>query len=165
MTAPPPAVPPPAGAPGAPVPPARLSTRPSQPDPTEQSVGHLFGEVTKDLSTLIRQEVALAKAEATDSAKKAGRGAGMLGGAAWAAHFVLLFLSLALWWGLATLIGDGAREPALGWAGVIVAVVWAVVAAVLALRGKKELEATRGLPQTADSLKKIPDAFTGQERT
>lgn len=162
MTTPPPAAPPPGPA-AASTPPPRPTTRPAA-DPTEQSVGRLVGEVTKDLSTLIRQEVALAKAEAADSAKKAGRGAGMLGGAAWAAHFVLLFLSLALWWGLATLIGDGAREPALGWSGVIVAVVWAAVAAVLALRGKKELEATRGLPQTTDSLKKIPDAFTGQER-
>jgi hypothetical protein len=161
MTTPPPAAPPPPGP--AATPPPRPTTRPAA-DPTEQSVGHLVGEVTKDLSTLIRQEVALAKAEATDSAKQAGRGAGMLGGAAWASHFVLLFLSLALWWGLATLIGDGAREPSLGWAGLIVAILWAVVAAVLALRGKKELQATRGLPQTTDSVKKIPDAFTGQER-
>lgn len=163
MTTPPPAAPPPPGPAAASTPPPRPTTRPAA-DPTEQSVGHLVGEVTKDLSTLIRQEVALAKAEATDSAKQAGRGAGMLGGAAWASHFVLLFLSLALWWGLATLIGDGAREPALGWAGLIVAILWAVVAAVLALRGKKELQATRGLPQTTDSVKKIPDAFTGQER-
>lgn len=129
----------------------------------ESSVGHLVGEVTKDLSTLIRQEVALAKAEASESAKQAGAGVGMLGGAAMAAHFVLLFLSLAVWWGLGALLGDGDREPALGWAALIVMLVWAVVAAVLAARGKVQLKKTTGLPQTTATLKKIPDALTGQE--
>ena len=134
-------------------------------DPTDASVGHLVGEVAKDLSTLMRQELALAKAEAQQSAKKAGMGAGLLGGAAWAAHFVLLFGSLALWWVLGALIGEGDREPALGWAALIVMLLWAAVAGVLALRGKKELKKTKGLPQTAESLKKIPDALKGQDRS
>lgn len=146
------------------VPPAAAPPPPPH-DPTDASVGQLFGEVTRDLSTLIRQEVALAKAEATESAKKAGTGAGLLGGAAWAAHFVLLFLSLTLWWVLGALFGEGDREPALGWAALIVTLIWAVIAAVLALRGKKELQKTKGLPQTADSIKKIPDALKGQERS
>ncbi|WP_408669741.1 phage holin family protein [Sanguibacter biliveldensis] len=146
------------------VPPAAAPPPPPH-DPMDASVGQLFGEVTRDLSTLIRQEVALAKAEATESAKKAGTGAGLLGGAAWAAHFVLLFLSLTLWWVLGALLGEGDREPALGWAALIVTLIWAVIAAVLALRGKKELQKTKGLPQTADSLKKIPDALKGQERS
>lgn len=146
------------------VPPAAAPPPPPH-DPMDASVGQLFGEVTRDLSTLIRQEVALAKAEATESAKKAGTGAGLLGGAAWAAHFVLLFLSLTLWWVLGALLGEGDREPALGWAALIVTLIWAAIAAVLALRGKKELQKTKGLPQTADSLKKIPDALKGQERS
>jgi len=146
------------------VPPAAAPPPPPH-DPMDASVGQLFGEVTRDLSTLIRQEVALAKAEATESAKKAGTGAGLLGGAAWAAHFVLLFLSLTLWWVLGALLGEGDREPALGWAALIVTLIWAVIAAVLALRGKKELQKAKGLPQTADSLKKIPDALKGQERS
>lgn len=146
------------------VPPAAAPPPPPH-DPMDASVGQLFGEVTRDLSTLIRQEVALAKAEATESAKKAGTGAGLLGGAAWAAHFVLLFLSLTLWWVLGALLGEGDREPALGWAALIVTLIWAVIAAVLALRGKKELQKTKGLPQTADSIKKIPDALKGQERS
>ena len=146
------------------VPPAAAPPPPPH-DPMDASVGQLFGEVTRDLSTLIRQEVALAKAEATESAKKAGTGAGLLGGAAWATHFVLLFLSLTLWWVLGALLGEGDREPALGWAALIVTLIWAVIAAVLALRGKKELQKTKGLPQTADSIKKIPDALKGQERS
>ncbi len=135
----------------------------SAPRAESASVGELFGEVSRDLSTLIRQEIALAKAETTESARQAGKGAGMLGGAAWATHFVLLFASLALWWALGAWIGAGDDRPALGWAALIVAVIWAIVAAVLAARGRKQLRQTRGLPDTAESVKKIPDALKGQE--
>lgn len=139
------------------------SGRPTERDVSSASVGDLFGEVTKDISTLIRQEFALAKAETQESAKKAGTGAGMLGGAAWAANFVLLFLSIALWWGLGALIGEGDAEPALGWSALIVTILWAIIAAVLAAKGRQELKATKGLPQTAQTVKKIPDALKGQE--
>jgi hypothetical protein len=122
----------------------------------ERSVGELVSEVSRDLSTLIRQEVELAKAEATQSAKRAGKGAGMFGGAGVAGHMVLLFLSLALWWALGTVMGGG-------WSALVVAALWAVVAAVLAARGRSEIKAVEGLPQTADSVKKIPDALRGHE--
>lgn len=122
----------------------------------DRSVGELVSEVSRDLSTLIRQEIELAKAEATQSAKRAGKGAGMFGGAGVAGHMVLLFLSLALWWALGTVMGGG-------WSGLVVAAVWAVVAAVLAARGRSEIKAVEGLPQTADSVKKIPDALRGHE--
>jgi hypothetical protein len=117
------------------------------------SLGTLLGEVLKDMSTLFRQEVALAKAEITDSGKKAGKGAGLFGGAGVAGHFVLLFLSIALWWGLGDLIGS------LGWSAVIVAVLWAIVAVILALQGKKEFQKIKGAPQTAETIKEIPETF------
>lgn len=132
-------------------------------EPREASVGDLIALVSDNLSTLMRQEVALAKAEVKQTATNAGMGAGMLGGAAWAAHFVLLFLSLALWWGLATAIGDGALAPALGISGLIVAAIWAVVAGILALVGKKKLSETKGLPQTAETVSRIPNALKGEE--
>lgn len=122
------------------------------------SVGELLGEVTKDLSTLMRQEVALAKAEATESAKDAGKGAGMFAGAAIGGHFVLLFLSLALMWGLAELMP-------LGWAAVIVAVLWGILAAVLAIMGKKEMKKVKGLPYTAETIKEIPQTLKPGEQT
>jgi hypothetical protein len=131
--------------------------------PPQASVGELFGEISKDLSTLIRQEIALAKAETTESAKKAGAGAGFFGGAGVAGHFVLLFLSLAVWWALGALIG-GEGLPALGWSGLIVAVVWAIVAAVLASMGRNKMKQVRGVPQTAETVKKIPDALKGEDR-
>lgn len=120
------------------------------------STGELFGAVTRDLSTLIRQEIELAKAEATQSARDAGRGVGMFGGAGVAVHLALIFISLALWWALGDPVG-------LGWSGVIVAVLWAIVAAVLALRGRTELRRIQGLPRTADTVKKIPHALQGHE--
>lgn len=128
-------------APGGPTPEERAATT---------SLGDLLGEVSGDISTLFRQEVELAKAELTQSAKKAGKGAGMFGGAGLTGLFALLFLSLAAMWGLGHLVSEG-------WASLIIAVVYAVVALVLFLRGRKEVREIAGAPRTAESLKKIPD--------
>jgi len=113
------------------------------------SLGDLLGDVTRDLSTLMRQEVELAKAELKQSTSRAGKGAGMLAGAGVGGHFVLLFLSLALMWALGAVM-------ALGWAALIVAVIWAIIAAVLASVGRKELKQIKGLPQTGETLSEIP---------
>ncbi|WP_459792009.1 phage holin family protein [Arthrobacter sp. AD-310] len=113
------------------------------------SLGELLGDVTRDLSTLMRQEVELAKAELKQSATRAGKGSGMLAGAGVAGHFVLIFLSLALMFAL------GALMP-LGWAAVIVAVIWGIAAAILASIGRKELKQIKGLPQTGETLSEIP---------
>ena len=125
--------------------------------PPRQSVGDLLGDVTRDISTLLRQEVELAKAEVRQSAKEAAKSGSMFAGAAVAGHFVLLFLSIALWWAL------GDAMDSLPWSAVIVAVVWAVVAAVLALRGRAASQQVTGLPRTTDSVKKIPNALQGHE--
>jgi hypothetical protein len=114
------------------------------------SLGDLLADVTRDLSTLMRQEVELAKVEAKQSATRAGKGSGMLAGAGVAGHFVLLFLSIALWYAV------GEEWTGLGWSAVIVAVLWAIIAAVLASRGRKELKAIKGMPQTAATLQEIP---------
>ena len=131
-----------------------------------ESLGEMFKSLSTNLSTLIQQEIALAKAETTQavqeakqSAKDTGKGAGMLAGAGVAGHFVLLFLSLALMWGLSNLVG-------LAWSSVIVAVLWAVIAGFLAAMGKKNLnegkremtEATQDpLPLTRETVSEIPD--------
>lgn len=122
---------------------------PAQAKAESSSLGELLGDVTRDMSTLMRQEVELAKVELKQSATRAGKGSGMLAGAGVAGHFVLIFLSLALWWALGQLMG-------LGWSGVVVALIWGVVAAVLASIGRKELKAIKGLPQTAETLQEIP---------
>lgn len=113
----------------------------------DESVGQLVSQLTTDLGQLTRQELALAKAELQTEAKKAGKGAGMLGGAAFAGWMVALFLSLTVMWAL-----DEAMD--LIWAALIVAVVWAIVAVVLAMSGRKELQEVNPKPdQTVESLK------------
>lgn len=130
----------------------------STPAPTDspRPLGELIGEITEDLSTLVRQEIELAKAEAKEAAAKAGKGAGMFGGAGVAGHFVLLFLSIALWWGLGNATGHA-------WSALIVAVVWAVIAVVLIMVGRKEFQSIRGLKRTAETVQKIPNAVKGHE--
>jgi hypothetical protein len=113
------------------------------------SLGELLGDVTRDMSTLMRQEVELAKVELKQSATRAGKGGGMLAGAGVAGHFVLIFLSVALWWALGELMGHG-------WSAVVVAILWGIIAAVLASKGRKELKAIKGLPRTAETLQEIP---------
>lgn len=121
------------------------------------SVGPLLGDIANDVSTLMRQEVALAKLEVQESAKSAGKGAGMLAGAGVAGHFVLLFLSIALWWGLGSLMDN------LVISAIIVAVLWGIVAAVLASMGRKELKNVNGAPRTVETAKQVPDALKGNE--
>ena len=78
-------------------------------------------------------------------------------GAALAGWFTLLFLSVALWWAL------GQTDIGLGWSAVIVALLWAAVAAVLGITGRSQLQKVRGMPYTVDTAKKVPDALKGNE--
>lgn len=122
------------------------------------SIGELLSDVSQDVTTLMRQEVALAKAELKQSATRAGKGAGMFAGAGVSTHMVLLFVSIAAWWGLGDSIGHG-------WSALVVAVLWLMLGAVLALLGRREMKAVTGVPQTADTVKKIPTAVKGNEET
>jgi Putative Actinobacterial Holin-X, holin superfamily III len=126
-----------------------------RPDVENLSVGDLMGNVSRDLSTLLRQELTLAKAELKVEAGKAGRGTGMLAGAGIAGWMVLLFLSIALWAGLSNVMDAG-------WAGLIVAVLWGVIGAVLYSGGRRQLRQVNPKPeQTAATLKNVPDALKG----
>jgi hypothetical protein len=125
----------------------------NNPDAPAPSFGELFGEVSNDLSELVRQELALAKAEATQTATRAGKGVGMFAGAALGGYFVLLFLSVAGWWALGDVIGRA-------WSALVIVLIWAIIAAVLAIMGRAAFAAAKGLPQTTDTVKRIPDALT-----
>ena len=112
-----------------------------------RSLGDLVGEVAEDLSTLVRQELQLARAELGAEAKKAGKAGGLLGGAGYAGHMVALFASLALMFGL------GAVIP-VGWSALVVALLWAVAGAVLYSRGRRELATVNPKPErTIESIK------------
>jgi len=128
-------------------------TEEGRPEVEGTSVGQLIGEVTKDLSVLMRQELDLAKAELKVEAKKAGQGAGMFGAAGFAGYMVLLFLSLALMWALASVM------PA-GWAGLIVAAVWAVIGGVAFVMGRSKFRQVNPKPErTVDTLQQVPSAL------
>ncbi|MCZ2857711.1 phage holin family protein [Blastococcus sp. VKM Ac-2987] len=129
------------------------TTDAGHPDVEGISVGTLIGEVTKDLSTLMRQELELAKVEMKAEAKKAGQGAGMFGAAGFAGYMVALFLSLALMWALASAIPTG-------WAGLIVAVLWGIVGAVAFVMGRKKFQQVNPKPErTVDTLQQVPGAL------
>src|SRR3954452_11692155 len=128
-------------------------TADGRPDVEGSSVGALIGEVTKDLSVLMRQELELAKVEVKAEAKKAGQGAGMLGAAAFAGYMTLLFLSVALWWALSHLVGHS-------WSALIVAVIWGVIAAVTFTMGRKKFREVNPKPErTVDTLQQVPSAL------
>jgi uncharacterized membrane protein YqjE len=109
------------------------------PTPTTQttadgrSMGDIVGDIAKDVSALVRQEMDLAKVEMKQEATKAGKGAGMLGGAGVAGHMALLFLTFTL-----VFLLDNWMPIEL--AALILTAVWGIVAAVLAARGRKELK-------------------------
>jgi sugar phosphate permease len=108
----------------------------------------LVKELSGQLSVLMRQEIELAKTEATEKAKKAGVGAGMLGGAGIAALLMLGSLTAFLILVLALALPDWA-------AALIVTGVWAVVAGVLALRGREKVrEVGKPVPEkTVETMK------------
>ena len=109
---------------------------------TERTIGQLVADATHDLEGIVRGEIALAKAEVTDGAKVLGKGAGLLAGAAFLVLMGFVFLLHSAAWGIAEWL------PV--WAGyLIVAVVVLIIAAVLALMGKKALETARPAPERA----------------
>jgi hypothetical protein len=113
---------------------AQRSPGTSEPgEQSDKSLGELVAAATKDLSLLVTQEVALAKAELKKEVAHAGKGAGMLGGAGFLGLFALIFLSIALAYAISW-FGIG-----LGWGFFIVGMLYLVGAAVLALLGKKQI--------------------------
>jgi uncharacterized membrane protein YqjE len=116
-------------------------------DVENSSLGEIVGRLTSDFSQLMRAEIALAKAEAKEEAKEAGKGVGMLAGAGYAAHLLTLFLSLALMFLLDVWMP-------IGWAALIVGVLWGIVAFALQASGRKQLQRTTPpMTETVETLK------------
>lgn len=116
----------------------------SEPD---KSLGELVGELSKDFGDLVGTHIALAKVEMKDEVKRAGKGVGMLVAAGIGALLALIVLSHALAWALDALMPRAV-------AFLLVGLLWAVIAGVLALLGKKELQEANPKPeQTVEELK------------
>jgi uncharacterized membrane protein YqjE len=117
------------------------------PDARERPIGELVKELSSQTSTLVRQEIELARAELEQKGKLAGKGAGMLGGAAVAGLLALGALTAAL-------IAVLDKAMATWVAALIVMALWAVVALVLLKAGQSALRrATPPAPQTVETVK------------
>ncbi len=117
-------------------------------DTDNRSTGELLKELSEQTSTLVRQELELAKAEMSEKGKQAGVGAGMFGGAGLFGLLAMIALTACLIMALDRAMVD--------WlAALVVAAVYALVAGVLALQGRNKVrEAAPAVPeQTRDTLK------------
>lgn len=102
-------------------------------EPTERTLGQLVAQASTDLSEIMRAEVALAKAEIRDDVKYGALAGGLFGAAGYIVVLATILLSIAAGYGLTAL------GLAPGWAFLIVAVVYLLLAGLLALVGKSRI--------------------------
>jgi uncharacterized ion transporter superfamily protein YfcC len=124
----------------------------------EQSLGALFADASRDLSKLVHDEIELAKAEIRRDVKNGATGGAMFGAAAFVVVLAVILLSIAAAYGLVAL----GLHP--GWAFLIVAAVYLVVAVVLALVGKKAVSKV-GPPTRTIRTSKETAAFLKHPRS
>ncbi|MDP9384741.1 MAG: phage holin family protein [Actinomycetota bacterium] len=126
-----------------------------QDDLRDRPIGELLKQLSQDTSTLVKQELELAKAEMAEKGKRAGVGAGFIGGGALFGLGAFAALTTCLIALLATAIDH------VWLAALIVAAIYGAIAAVLALQGRNKIqEATPPVPeQTIETVKTTPEAI------
>ena len=107
---------------------------PSKDDPT---LGKLVADASRDISSLVRQEIALAKSELRISVKAGGLGIGLFAGAAFIGVLAIIMLSVAI----AYFIHMTGLD--LAWCFLIVFVLYVLLAALLAFVGTKKVKQVR----------------------
>jgi len=113
----------------------------------DRSVGQLLGDVTKEFQALLRKELELAKAETKEELQKATAAGKAFGFAGLMGYLALVMLSFAAAWALTSIMPTG-------WAFFAVGVVFVAVAALMALRGRRELKKFHAVPEeTVETLK------------
>ena len=123
------------------------SEEPYQLQEPDASTGELVSRLTDQLGEMVSTHLDLAKVEIKEEVRTAGKGAGFLGGGAAAGYLAVLLLSIAAAWGLAMVMPEG-------FAFLIIGVLWAIVAGVLAMKGRNEMQNVDVVPQgTAQELK------------
>jgi hypothetical protein len=113
----------------------------------DRPLGELVQDLSRQTSTLIRQEMRLAQAELTEKGRHAGKGASMFGGAGLVALYGVGALIAAAILGLATVLEPWIAAAAVG-AGLL------LLAGILALTGKKELKEA-GPPKPEQALDSV----------
>lgn len=114
---------------------------------SDKSLGELVSTATRDLSTLIRTEVQLAKVEIKQEVAHAGKGAGLFGGAGFLGLMAVVFLSISAAYGISWL------GVPLGCAFFTVGALYLIGAAVLALTGKKQIGKVGPPEKTIETVK------------
>ncbi|SEL50809.1 phage holin family protein [Nonomuraea pusilla] len=121
--------------------------------PEEESLGALVAEASSHISTLVRSEIELAKAELRFDAKRVGTAVGMFAAAAFIGHLCLILLSFAAAYGLAYLI----PTPL---AFLVVTVVYLVIAGLGVWLGVRKLKGLAGMKRTARSIRDLKEIAT-----
>ncbi|GAA4072114.1 phage holin family protein [Nonomuraea soli] len=117
------------------------------PTPEQPTIGQLVSDLGADLSKLFRQEVELARTELREEAVKAGKAASLLSVAGVAGLMAAFLVSLAVVFGLDSVIDAG-------WAALIVAVIWGAVGAIAYTNGRKRMREVSPVPEkTVETLK------------
>ncbi|WP_344218091.1 phage holin family protein [Kribbella sancticallisti] len=119
----------------------------------EPTVGQLVANASRDLSSLVRSEVELAKTELKATAVAAGTGVGMFGAAGFLALLAVILLSIAAAYGVSAL----GLHPALSF--VIVAVLYLLIALALVLVGKRMLGKAKGPQRAIETSKESVEAL------
>ena len=122
----------------------------------ERTIGQLVADATRDVSELVRHEIALAKAELKRDLARAGAGAGLLGAAGFLAAVAFVLLCIAGAYGLVA----AGLDPWLAF--LIVTVVLLVLAAVLGLVGRAQLRKVTPPERTIATSKDTVAAIKGQ---
>ena len=126
---------------------------------TEPTLGRLVADASRDISTLVQSEIALAKAEVKVSLTKGGIGAAALVAAGLVAGLAVILLSFAV---VYFIVMAGLHEA---WSFLIVAAVYLLIAGLIALFGIRKLKQVRAPERTIETSKKIPPALKGQQQT
>jgi uncharacterized membrane protein len=124
---------------------------------TDPTIGRLVTDASRDISTLIRSEIALAKSELKVSAKAGGLGIGLFAAAGFIAVLAIIMLSVSIayfihWAGLG-----------LHWSFLIVFVFYLLVAGLLVFVGVRKVKQVRGPDKAIAQGKQIPQALKGKQ--
>ncbi|KAA1425118.1 phage holin family protein [Mumia zhuanghuii] len=129
-------------------------------DDAEPTIGRLVSDISRDMSTLVRSEIALAKSELRVSAKSGAVGAGLLVAVAVLLLFVITMLSMAGGFFFAWIF-DRAVPLAFTWGFLVMTGVWILVVLICALLGIRFLKRIKAPEKTIATVQEIPAALKG----
>ena len=132
------------------------TVQPPRPQVEEPTIGRLFADATRDMSTLVRGEIELAKAELKTSVRAGGQGAAFLGVAAVLGLVALILLSVAI----AYFLVMAGLHPA--WAFLIVFGAYLLLAGIFALVGQRKLKRVRPPERAIAEAQRTKEVLTSR---